>query len=116
MAGFCWGGGQAFRYAANDESLAAAFVFYGRPPTTEDIQRIGCPVYGFYGENDQRINATIENTRQAMKAAGKRYDPVIYPAVGHAFLRRGMAKDARDAQKAATRHAWERFVMLLEER
>ncbi|HUS18985.1 MAG TPA: alpha/beta fold hydrolase, partial [Terriglobales bacterium] len=32
VAGFCWGGGQSFRYATNQPALAAAFVFYGPPP------------------------------------------------------------------------------------
>ena len=32
VAGFCWGGGQSFRYAANNKDLKGAFVFYGSPP------------------------------------------------------------------------------------
>ena len=32
VAGFCWGGGQAFRFATNRPTLAAAFVFYGPAP------------------------------------------------------------------------------------
>jgi carboxymethylenebutenolidase len=39
----------------------------------EDISRISVPVYGFYGENDQRINATIPQTEELMKNAGKTY-------------------------------------------
>ena len=110
VAGFCWGGGQTFRFATNDASIGAAFVFYGGPPRKEDIGRIACPVYGFYGENDERINATIEDTKGAMAEAGKLYEPVIYPGVGHAFLRRGTEDSANEAEKAATREAWERFV------
>ena len=34
VAGFCWGGGQSFRLATNNNDLKAAFVFYGSPPTT----------------------------------------------------------------------------------
>jgi len=50
---FCWGGGQSFRLATNNKDLQAAFVFYGTPPNTgADIERIGCPVYGFYAGND----------------------------------------------------------------
>src|SRR3990172_10006851 len=29
VAGFCWGGGQSFRFATNHSDLKAAFVFYG---------------------------------------------------------------------------------------
>ena len=32
VAGFCWGGGQTFRFATNRSGLSAAFVFYGPPP------------------------------------------------------------------------------------
>src|SRR5438067_270895 len=28
VCGFCWGGGQAFRYATNNSHIKAAFVFY----------------------------------------------------------------------------------------
>src|SRR5207245_7600671 len=60
VAGFCWGGGQAFRFATNDPKIKAAFVFYGNGPEQQaEIARIHAPVYGFYGGNDARINATI---------------------------------------------------------
>ena len=35
VSGFCWGGRQTFRFATNDNSLKAAFVFYGSPPEAE---------------------------------------------------------------------------------
>src|ERR1043165_6528346 len=64
VAGFCWGGGQSFRYATNNWDLKAALVFYGPSPESQsDIERIQCPVYGFYGENDARINAGIPKTQ-----------------------------------------------------
>src|SRR6267143_2836739 len=41
VAGFCWGGGQSFRFATNRPSLEAAFVFYGPgPEDPEAIARI----------------------------------------------------------------------------
>src|SRR5580765_4770100 len=52
VAGFCWGGGQAFRFATNDKDVKASFVFYGPAPEGEtELSKITCPVYGFYGEN-----------------------------------------------------------------
>lgn len=107
--GFCWGGGQTFRFATNEPSLSAANVFYGSPPDA-GFDKIACPVYGFYGENDNRINATIDETKEKMKAAGKTYEPVIYEGVGHGFLRAGMEPDADEAGKKAVKEAWERFV------
>src|SRR6476660_1658074 len=59
VAGFCWGGGQSFRFATNRSDLAAAFVFYGPPPAEDAMSRIKAPVYGFYAGNDARIAATI---------------------------------------------------------
>src|SRR5229473_2356954 len=75
VGGFCWGGGQTFRFATNRPDLAAAFVFYGPPPDKDSMMRIKAPVYGFYAGNDARINATLPDTREQMKTAGKTYDP-----------------------------------------
>src|SRR5712671_6879721 len=75
VAGFCWGGGQTFRFATNREDLAAAFVFYGPPPEKDAMARIAAPVYGFYAGNDARIDATIPDTVAAMKNAGKTFGP-----------------------------------------
>ena len=113
VSGFCWGGGQTFSYAVNSDTIAAGFVFYGRAAAAENVPKISAPIYGFYGESDNRINATIDETKTAADAANVTYEPVIYEGVGHAFLRRGMAEDANDAQKAATKAAWERWVSLL---
>ncbi|MBX9583767.1 MAG: dienelactone hydrolase family protein [Gemmataceae bacterium] len=124
VAGFCWGGGQALRFATNNKDIKAAFVFYGAAPLSEDdVKRVACPVYGFYGENDARINTTIEKTKEQMKAAGKTYEPVIYPGAGHGFLRAGDAPDSDPgnkksaddyaANKKAKEEAWARWVGLL---
>jgi carboxymethylenebutenolidase len=43
VAGFCWGGGQTFRFATNRADLAAAFVFYGPPPAADSMSRIKAP-------------------------------------------------------------------------
>ena len=113
VSGFCWGGRQSFRFATNDDSLKAAFVFYGSPPDAAALGKITCPIYGFYGESDNRINSTIESTKAAAASAGITYEPVIYSGVGHGFLRRGMAAEASEVQKTVTREAWERWVNLL---
>ena len=99
---------------SHSDTIAAGFVFYGRAPSTEDVPKISAPVYGFYGESDNRINATIDATKAAADAANVKYEPVIYEGVGHAFLRRGMGEEANDAQKTATKAAWERWVSLMQ--
>src|SRR5581483_4986830 len=68
VMGFCWGGGQVFRFATNNKDLKAALVFYGTGPESEEaVARIKCPVYGFYGENDNRVDSTIPKTAALMK-------------------------------------------------
>jgi carboxymethylenebutenolidase len=113
VAGFCWGGGQSFRFATNRGDLSAAFVFYGPPPAKGAMTRIKPPVYGFYAGNDVRIDATIPDTIAAMKAAKKSYDPVTYDGAGHGFMRAGEAPDASDANKKARDDAWKRWKSLL---
>jgi carboxymethylenebutenolidase len=114
VAGFCWGGGQTFRFATNNKDLKAAFAFYGTGPTQDaDIRRITCPVYGFYGERDARVNSTIPKSSELMKAEGKTYDPVIYAGAGHGFMRAGDAPDATGPNKKARDDAWVRWKELL---
>ena len=113
VAGFCWGGGQSFRFATNRSDLRAAFVFYGGPPDKDAMARIKAPVYGFYAGNDARIGATLPDTSAQMKAAGKTFEPVVYDAAGHGFMRAGEAPDANDANKKARQQAWIRWKDLL---
>jgi carboxymethylenebutenolidase len=115
VAGFCWGGGQSFRFATNRSDLAAAFVFYGGPPAADAMARINAPVYGFYAGNDARIGATIPDAIQEMKAAGKKYEPVTYDGAGHGFMRAGEAPDATPANAKARDDAWARWKSLMAE-
>ena len=114
VGGFCWGGGQTFRFATNNRNIKAAFAFYGTgPDKEEDIARINCPVYGFYGENDERVNATIPKSTELMKKAGKTYEPVTYEGAGHGFMRAGEAPDANAPDKKAREEGWKRLKDLL---
>lgn len=114
VAGFCWGGSNTFRFATNRKDLKAAFPFYGTGPMEpEAIARITTPVYGFYGGNDARVNATIPKSEELMKAAGKKYEPVIYEGAGHGFMRSGEAADAIEANKKGRAEAWSRLVRLM---
>jgi carboxymethylenebutenolidase len=118
-AGFCWGGGETFRYATDNSGLKAAFVFYGTPPLTGQppalpvdkaaLGRIAAPIFGFYAGNDARVNSTVPATIEAMKELNKKYDPVTYEGAGHGFMRAGdapepvapVAKGNADADKLA---------------
>lgn len=112
--GFCWGGGWAFGYAGINPKLKAAYSFYGTAPEkAEEIAKINAPVYGFYGEKDERVNATIPKAEELMKAAGKTYDPVIYQGAGHGFMRDGESPEGTPENKKARDDAWARWKILL---
>jgi len=113
VGGFCWGGGETFRFAGHRADLKAAFVFYGSAPSWSDMKTIQCPVYGFYGGKDARISASVPATKRQMKAAGKTYKPVTYEGAGHGFMRSGDLPDADAANKKAHDEAWERLKTLL---
>jgi carboxymethylenebutenolidase len=70
-------------------------------------------VYGFYGGNDARVNATIPKSTELMKKAGKIYEPVTYEGAGHGFMRAGEAPDANAPNKKARAEAWQRVKELL---
>jgi carboxymethylenebutenolidase len=111
-AGFCWGGGKSFAFAAHRKDLAAAMVFYGPPPS--EFSTITAPVYGFYGGNDNRIDATIPATTEGMKAAGKKYEPITYEGAGHGFMRAGEdPSNTSAANKTARDQAFARLTLLL---
>ena len=115
VAGFCWGGGKTFAFATHRKDLSAAFVFYGPPPS--DVTTIVAPVYGFYAGNDSRIGATLPDTITAMKAAGKKFDPVTYDGAGHGFMRAGEdpSPTTTPANKEAREKGFTRLLMLLKQ-
>jgi carboxymethylenebutenolidase len=114
VAGFCWGGGQSFRFACHRPDLKAACVFYGEgPKDPKEIAKINCPVYGFYAGNDNRIGATVPKTESLMKAAEKTFEPVTYDGAGHGFMRAGEQPDAQEANKKARDESWERLKTVL---
>ena len=118
ICGFCRGGGWAFDYASTNPKLKAVYSFYGTPlddPT--NIARIPCPVYGFYAENDARVNVGIPKTEELMKAAGKKYEPVIYKGAGHGFMRSGEPANpnVREGDRTARDEAWARWQTLLKQ-
>src|SRR5213594_2000912 len=77
VIGFCWGGGQSFRYATNNPALRAYVVCYGPAPDAAAIARIHAKGLGVYAENDARIDAetprdwasTRRTTRGSMRAS-----------------------------------------------
>jgi carboxymethylenebutenolidase len=109
--GFCWGGGNTFRYATNNPRLKAAVVCYGPNPPLETLSRIEAPVLGVYGENDARINAALPQVIAEMQRLGKFFEADSYPGTGHGFLKPG--RRGNDSEQPA--RAWARIEAFLKE-
>lgn len=105
--GFCFGGGMSFSLACHAQ-LAACVVFYGANPNPIDlVQSIPCPVVGFYGAEDMRINRDLDKLVKAMVDYKKDFEMKIYPGAAHAFF-----NDTRqEVYRAGPAHdAWERVL------
>lgn len=110
--GFCWGGSASFNYAARQPALNAAAVYYGSATNDKTLlSKINCPVMGFYGGNDNRVNSTIEESKKIMSEAGKTYIPHIYDGAGHGFLRQQSGQNG--ANRKASERAWVETVKFL---
>ena len=98
ITGFCWGGRIVWLYAAHNPNLKAGVAWYGglvKNPRQTDLQPINpidvaadlkAPVLGLYGAADNGIPvATVEKMREALKAAGKPSEILVYPDTQHGF-------------------------------
>lgn len=106
--GFCMGGGLVWRLLASGApELAAAFPFYGPTPDDPDFSRSDdVAVLAFYGELDQRVNATEPAAAAALSDAGLVHELVTEPGANHAFF-----NDTGDRyDPAAAADAWRRML------
>jgi carboxymethylenebutenolidase len=102
VVGFCFGGGMTWNMLqAGEQRLAAAVPFYGPAPETPDFSKAKAAVYAFYGEQDERVNATRDRAEAAVKAAGLTYEIRTFAGAGHAFFNdTGERYNAEAAQQA----------------
>ena len=111
IVGFDWGGAASFAYALEQPALDAVVVFYGAAPGNEsDYGRIGAPVLGLYG-GDLPTAATVPGTTEAMAAAGRSYEAIVYEGAT-VFLK---AQEGLAANRRATEDAWPRTLAFLRE-
>ena len=106
--GFCMGGGLVWRLLdAGAPELAAALPFYGPAPDDPDFSRSkDVAVLAFYGELDQRVNATEPAAATALDRAGLVHELVTEPGANHAFF-----NDTGDRyDPAAAADAWRRTL------
>jgi len=109
--GFCWGGARSFEVAAASPPPNAAIVYYGSSPDSATLLKVQAPVFGFYGADDARVNATIEPATKALAARKKTFSQHTYKGAGHGFLRQQSGREG--ANMAAARAAWPRTLAFL---
>ena len=96
ITGFCWGGRNAWLYAAHNPQVRAAVAWYGKidSPATElspkhpiDLPgQIKGSVLGLYGGKDQGIPLDdVEAMKAALTKAGSKSQIHVYADAGHAF-------------------------------
>ena len=120
VTGFCWGGRITWLYSAHNPRVKAGVAWYGRlvgKPSdltprhpVEVAKELKAPVLGLYGGADTGIpNDTVEAMREAIKAAGKPSEMVLYPDMPHAFH-----ADYRPSyRKEAAEDGWRRLLAWL---
>lgn len=109
--GFCWGGTSSYLYATAQPSLNAAVVYYGMSPDSSELAKIKAPVFGNYGGDDARVDATVQPASVEMKKLGKVYEYEIYDGAGHGFLRQQTGREG--ANMKATEKAWPNTLAFL---
>ena len=109
ITGFCWGGRIVWMYAAHNPGLKAAVAWYGPldrsyypgdKSVLDVVKDLKAPVLGLYGGADQGIPVdTVNKTRDALRAAKKPGDLIVYPDTPHGFnadYRPSYRKEAAD--------------------
>jgi carboxymethylenebutenolidase len=109
--GFCFGGRQSWLAAAEQEGLAGAVGFYGRPAeAAERARELRAPILALQAGADANItaedNAAFE---RALEAAGVEHEVVTYDGAPHSFFDRKQEEFA-----AASEDAWARVLTFLE--
>jgi carboxymethylenebutenolidase len=95
VTGFCWGGRMVWMYTAHNPNVKAAVAWYG--PLTASyypgdksaldvVKDLNAPVLGLYGGADQGIPLeAVNKMRDALRAARKPGDIIVYPDTPHGF-------------------------------
>jgi len=95
VTGFCWGGRMVWMYTAHNPNVKAAVAWYG-PLTAayypgdktalDVVKDLNAPVLGLYGGADQGIPMeAVNKMRDALRAAKKPGDLIVYPDTPHGF-------------------------------
>jgi carboxymethylenebutenolidase len=109
--GFCFGGRQSWLAAADQEGLAGAVGFYGRPAeAAERAVELTAPILALQAGADQNITAEDNAAfAQALEAAGVEHELVTYEGAPHSFFDRKQEEFAD-----ASADAWAKVLTFLE--
>ena len=104
--GFCMGGSLSGRLACREQNLSAAAIFYGMPPSSEELVGLACPLLGFYGGADARLTDNVPAMAETIGRLGGSFEYHVYPGAPHAFF-----NDTRPSYRvSAARDAWGRLL------
>ena len=114
--GFCFGGNNSFRQAAEGHGLSGVIGFYGggfwregrdgAAPTISLVEQFECPVQGLFGGTDESIpKEEIDKFDEALTGAAVEHVLSTYHGAPHSFFDRSYEEHA-----AASADAWERCL------
>jgi len=117
ITGFCMGGRVSYLMAAANKEIKACTVFYGGnimkqwgslPSPFQRTQDVGCPVIGFFGNED--TNPSPEDVNKIdveLTRLGKPHEFHCYDGAGHAFQN---FLDASRYRERAARGSWSEML------
>lgn len=112
VTGFCFGGGVSNYLAVEmGADLQASAPFYGRPADFERVGEIKAQLMVHYAENDPRVNATMEDYKQALESAQVDFTFHLYPGTRHGFHNNSTPRYNHEAATLA----WKRTIELFKE-
>jgi carboxymethylenebutenolidase len=108
--GFCFGGRASWLAAADQDGLAGAIGFYGRPgDAVERVGEIKAPILALQAGADQNISAEDNAAfEQALSSAGVEHEVVTYEGAPHSFFDRKQEEFA-----AASDDAWAKVLAFI---
>jgi carboxymethylenebutenolidase len=108
--GFCFGGRHSWLAAADQDGLAGAVGFYGRPAEpTERAADMKAPILALQAGADRSISAEDNAAfERALESAGVEHELVTYEGAPHSFFDR-----KQEEFKDASEDAWSKVLTFL---
>ena len=109
VIGYCSGGRQSFLVACTLD-VDAAVDCYGGRADIDLAPKLGCPLLGLFGEDDQSPSPDdVAAMARALEAEGKTFDFHSYEGAGHAFFSVDRPSYRLEAAKDGWKQIWAFF-------